>query len=105
MARTKHKPSFSVRVEILEEQACRCAYCNVGLWEAQIEWDHFIPAAWKRDNSKSNMVAACRPCNQAKRARLFASEADLTAFCLEMIKNHGSRGFGTPDGITARFLA
>ena len=105
MARTKHKPSFSVRVEILEEQACRCAYCNVGLWETQIEWDHFIPAAWKQNNSKANMVAACRACNQSKKARYFATEADLRAFCLEMIKNHGSRGIGTPEGVTARFLA
>jgi hypothetical protein len=105
MARPKHKPSFSVRIDILEKQDCRCAYCNIPLNEVQIEWDHFLPYAYSKDNSRSNIVAACRACNQAKRARIFASEADLTDFCIEMVKSHGSRGNGLPEGITARFLA
>lgn len=94
----------SQKIQILEAQDCRCAYCNVGLDEVQIEYDHFIPRAWRRNDKVENIVAACRACNQAKKARLFATEADLRAFCLEMIKNHGSRGSGTPEGVTARFL-
>jgi len=103
--RYKHKPSISLQIRILEGQGCRCAYCNVGFDEAIIEWDHLIPVAYKRDNSELNMVAACKPCNQAKRARIFGSEADLRAFCIEMVKSHGSISSGTPKGISARFLA
>ncbi len=99
------KPSYTDQIKILEEQDCRCAYCNVGLDEVQIEYDHFIPRTWVQHRKADNFVAACRACNQAKKARLFGSEADLRAFCLEMIKLHGSRGIGLPEGVTARFLA
>ena len=93
------------KIKILEAQNCRCAYCNVGLDEVEIEYDHFIPRAWRRDDRPQNIVAACRACNQSKKDRILATEADLRAFCMEMIKNHGSRGSGTPEGVTARFLA
>ena len=95
----------TAKIDILNAQDCRCAYCNIGLNEVEIEYDHFIPRAWKRNDNPENIVAACRACNQAKRARYFASEADLRAFCMEMIKDHGSRGYGMPEGVTARFLA
>jgi hypothetical protein len=101
----KFRLTENQKIGILESQDCRCAYCNIGLNEVAIEYDHFIPRAWKRNDKVENIVASCRACNQSKKARYFASEADLRAFCLEMIKNHGSRGSGTPEGVTARFLA
>ena len=101
----KFRLTKNQKIEILEAQECRCAYCNIGLDEVLIEYDHFIPRAWRRNDKIENIVAACKTCNQAKKARYFATEADLRAFCLEMIKNHGSRGIGTPEGVTARFLA
>ncbi len=106
MAKLKNsrKPSKSVQYQILLNQDCRCAYCNIGLDEVQIEWDHFVPHAWRGVNRDDNYVAACKACNQAKKARYFASEADLSDFCIEMVKSHGSWGEGLPEGITARFL-
>jgi hypothetical protein len=106
MAKLKNsrRPSKSVMYRILVDQDCRCAYCNIGLDEVQVEWDHFVPHAWKAVNNDANYVAACRSCNQLKKARYLASEADLTAFCLEMVKLHGSWGEGLPEGITADFL-
>jgi hypothetical protein len=102
MARRGHrarKPtSREVRAKIITEQMGRCAYCNASLAGEPIEWDHFIPHAWQASNANENYVAACRPCNQAKKARYMASEADLTAFCLEMVKSHGSFADGWPDG-------
>ncbi len=106
MAKLKNsrRPNKAVMFAILQAQDCRCAYCNVGLDEVEVEWDHFIPYAWMRTNAASNFVAACKPCNQFKKARYFASEADLSDFCLEMVKLHGSWGEGVPEGITAAFL-
>ena len=80
------------------KQMGRCAYCNASLVGEPIEWDHFIPHVWSQTNRNDNYVAACRPCNQAKKARYLASEADLTAFCLEMVKSHGSFSDGWPEG-------
>lgn len=99
MAKRSRKPtSKAIRAKILIEQTGRCAYCNASLADQPIEWDHFIPHVWLQANPNENYVAACKPCNQAKKARYFASEADLTAFCLEMVKSHGSWGDGWPEG-------
>ncbi len=102
--RTKRMPSKAIMYKILVEQDCRCAYCNIGLDEVKVEWDHFVPHAWNGTNHPDNFVAACQACNQVKSARYLASEADLTAFCIEMVKLHGSWGEGLPEGITADFL-
>ena len=104
MANGTQKPSKSNAYKILTEQDCRCAYCNVSLNEVELEWDHFVPYAWRRSNAADNFVAACRLCNRLKSDRYFASEADLSDFCLEMVKLHGSWGEGLPEGITADFL-
>lgn len=103
-ARISKKPKKSIMYRLLVEQNCRCAYCNIGLDEVKVEWDHFVPYAWSNSDPDENYVAACRACNQAKKARYFASEADLSDFCLEMVKLHGSWGDGLPEGITADFL-
>ena len=102
--RQKRKPPKTVMLDILESQECRCAYCNVGLDEVEIEWDHFVPYAWAQSNSDSNFVAACKACNRAKSDVYLASEGDLSQFCLNMVKQHGSLGQGLPEGITALFL-
>lgn len=98
MARSnKRKPSQKLKNEILIEQTGRCAYCNSALDEGQIHWDHFIPHAYLQSNPDSNWVAACKSCNLAKSDRHLRSEADLTAFCLDMVKSHGSWGDGWPE--------
>lgn len=100
----RKRPSKKIQQRILDDQECRCAYCNIGLDEVKIEWDHFVPYAWERSNKDENYVAACKACNQAKKDRYFASEGDLSDFCIAMVKLHGSLGEGYPEGITARFL-
>lgn len=91
-------PKQVIRDRILIEQTGRCAYCNAGLDDQQIEWDHFVPYIYLQNNPDENWVASCRPCNRAKSSRIFASEADLTAFCMEMVSRHGSFGEGWPEG-------
>lgn len=106
MAKTRQRrqPNKAIMYKLLVEQDCRCAYCNVSLDEVEIEWDHFLPYGWIRSNPADNWVAACRACNRAKSDRYFASEADLSDFCLEMVSQHGSWGDGVPEGVSAAFL-
>jgi 5-methylcytosine-specific restriction endonuclease McrA len=50
----------------------RCAYCDVGLpriktgGKVKASIDHFIPLAKGGQNSRSNRVLSCYPCNLAK---------------------------------------
>ena len=50
----------------------RCAYCDVALsrqktgGKVKASIDHFIPLAKGGNNSRSNRVLACYPCNLAK---------------------------------------
>lgn len=96
-------PSKFIQARIIEEQTGRCGYCNGSLVDVQIHWDHFIPLSWAQSNAEDNWVAACEPCNLAKADRLMTSEADLTDFCLKMVKLHGSIADGWPDGSTTAF--
>ena len=96
-------PGSFTQKRIIEEQTGRCGYCNGSLVDVVIQWDHFVPFAYTNTNDEDNWVASCRECNQAKGSRLLASEADLTDFCLAMLKSHGSIGDGWPDGSTTAF--
>ena len=93
----RRKPNLALQRRIIIEQTGRCGYCNSALDEKQIHFDHFIPHAYSQTNSDQNWVAACPDCNLAKSDRHLALEADLTAFCLEMVKLHGSFGDGWPE--------
>ena len=50
----------------------RCAYCDIGLprikWDGKVKAgiDHFIPLSKGGQNSRSNRVLSCYPCNLAK---------------------------------------
>ena len=43
------------------------------------------------------------PCNAKKKDYVFTSETALEAFCLSMVKSHGSLADGWPDGSTTAF--
>ena len=52
---------------ILEEYNYRCAYCDVEFdCENLPEKDHIIPISKGGDNTKENIVPACRSCNAKK---------------------------------------
>ena len=96
-------PTLGIQADIINKQTGRCGYCNASLVDQIIQWDHYIPFAYLHSNPDDNWVAACLPCNQYKQDLHLASEADLTAFCLKMLKLHGSLGEGWPDGSTTAF--
>lgn len=101
--KTRAIPLKAQKARAIEEQTGRCAYCNSSLVDLDIVWDHFIPHSYTLTNHDSNWVAACKTCNAHKYNHVFNSVGDLEAFCLSMVKSHGSRGEGWPDGSTTAF--
>lgn len=64
----------SYRCRLSEDFNHRCGYCNDLDWPRtdHFEIDHFVPKTEMvklKDNEYSNLVYACRSCNNAKRAK------------------------------------
>ena len=97
------KPPLAIQSQLIENQTGRCGYCNASLVDQEIVWDHFEPFAYSYTNSKDNWVAACVKCNANKSDLILDSEGALEAFCLSMVKSHGSLADGWPDGSTTAF--
>ena len=97
------KPSLPIQAQLIESQTGRCAYCNSSLVDRDIVWDHFKPFNYSYTNSQDNWVAACVKCNANKSDLILGSEGALEAFCLSMVKSHGSLADGWPDGSTTAF--
>lgn len=55
---------YEIREYVLLKWGHRCAYCNA--YGVPLELDHIRPRARQGSNRMSNLVAACRPCNQRK---------------------------------------
>ena len=58
-------------LEILKEYKFKCAYCNkeFTLFDRETR-DHVIPISKGGDNTKENVVPACKSCNSAKRNKI-----------------------------------
>jgi hypothetical protein len=54
---------------LLDLQHGTCFYCNTSLVRHR-EIDHFVPWSYSGDDGLDNLVAACRRCNNSKRATL-----------------------------------
>ena len=55
------------RQEIFERDRRRCVYCGAGEAEgARLSVDHVEPRALGGDDSRGNVVTACRDCNREK---------------------------------------
>lgn len=60
----------NVRIRVLERDGYRCVYCGATAQTATLEIDHVIPLARGGTNDSTNLVTACRDCNNGKRASL-----------------------------------
>jgi hypothetical protein len=69
---------------LLDLQAGRCFYCDASIAKSR-EIDHFVPWSQSGDDGLFNLVAACRQCNNSKRATL-PGESHLHKFILR--NNH-----------------
>ncbi|RZU66758.1 HNH endonuclease [Microterricola gilva] len=56
----------ALRLKVLERDRYICAYCGGEATEA----DHVIPKKLGGKDELANLVAACKPCNSSKGARL-----------------------------------
>jgi HNH endonuclease len=55
--------------KLFKRDRCVCAYCGGAFVEAQLEREHVIPLSRGGANSWTNVVSACRTCNQLKGAK------------------------------------
>ena len=58
----------------------RCEHCEGRFPPGELTMDHLVPLARGGISSKSNIVVACRPCNQSKK---LATPVDLILAQLE----------------------
>lgn len=78
-------PSADFKRLQIERQENRCVYCErsfggvvtrvragvARLVDVKVQWDHFVPYSYIRQNGDCNFVAACQICNGLKKDRLF----------------------------------
>ncbi|WP_261456200.1 HNH endonuclease [Serratia marcescens] len=60
------KYSAIKKSKVLAKTGGRCTYCGVLLSSESLTIDHVISKRMGGDNSVSNLLACCRPCNAAK---------------------------------------
>jgi hypothetical protein len=82
-----HKPELKI------DYKDRCGYCgDIDVWRTVwFEVDHFVPQKYLKDikdTDYSNLVYACRSCNNAKRANWPTGE--------ELVHNRNDEGFIDP---------
>jgi hypothetical protein len=79
--------------ELKKDYKCRCGYCNdIDLWRTVwFEIDHFVPQKYLKtikETDYSNLVYACRACNNSKRAHWPTGD--------ELIHHQNNEGFIDP---------
>lgn len=58
--------SKRLRYEVLRRDGHTCRYCGAKAPDVEITVDHVVPVALGGKDEASNLVAACRPCNNGK---------------------------------------
>ena len=64
--RRGHRPSKTKRERVFERSYGQCHYCGCHLTMETMTLDHVIPRSKGGTSDILNLVAACKPCNQAK---------------------------------------
>lgn len=83
--------SFSFRKSVLESQGGLCGYCLNVLDMSDMELDHIIPVAYRVNNKKENIMAACKSCNRLKGSKVFETLQDARDY---IIAKRGGRKNG-----------
>jgi hypothetical protein len=61
-----------LRIRILERDHYTCVYCGRRPPEVGLEVDHVLPRSYGGQDDATNLVTACRECNNGKRAGLIS---------------------------------
>ncbi|CAG2132336.1 HNH endonuclease [Cupriavidus numazuensis] len=96
MSEQQRKPiSKKTRFEVFKRDGFTCQYCGAHPPEATLQVDHIHPVAEGGSDDMDNLVTACEPCNNGKRARLLTSvpqslqeKADLIAEREEQLRGY-----------------
>lgn len=87
--------SHKIKNEVLKNQNNQCIYCGANFGEFRLNkkktrlirinpnYDHFIPWVYSRDNSASNIVAACSICNGLKSDKYFKTIEQTREYVLD----------------------
>lgn len=89
--------SGSLRIRILERDGYKCVYCGALAVEGPLEVDHVMPRSAGGSNDSTNLVTACRRCNNGKRARLLKLPEGLTPEPVASGKSAGRRRSNRSD--------
>jgi hypothetical protein len=57
------------RLKIYQRDNYRCTYCSKQLTRSTATLDHITPVSQGGDNTQTNLITACLPCNSRKSAR------------------------------------
>lgn len=81
------------KYDLKKDYKCRCGYCNdIDIWRTVwFEIDHFVPQKYLKsikNTDYSNLVYACRACNNSKRAHWPTED--------ELVHNKSNEGFIDP---------
>ena len=70
--RARCEQYLQMRALVFERQNGLCFYCGYPLMNAERQFvlDHLVPSSRGGPDGHQNRVAACRPCDSAKRNRL-----------------------------------
>ena len=61
--------SKKTRFEVLKRDGFKCVYCGATPTGSALQVDHVVPQSKGGNDDPSNLVTACEPCNNGKRAR------------------------------------
>lgn len=61
--------SKGLRFDILNRDGFKCRYCGIPASDTKLVVDHVIPVADMGPTTPDNLVSACEPCNQGKKAK------------------------------------
>ena len=62
----ERRPRVSRQDRLLQQTGYRCGYCACELTRQTVTRDHIVPMAHGGRTTDSNLIAACRDCNQRK---------------------------------------
>lgn len=62
----ERRPRVSRQDRLLQQTGYRCGYCGCELTRQTVTRDHIVPRAHGGGTTDSNLIAACRDCNQRK---------------------------------------
>lgn len=96
----RFRRSDAARYLALQRQRCQCLYCGDTITFDTAEMDHIVSRhGVGSTNSRENLAAVCRPCNQSKSNQIFAVWAASTSRPVSLEEAIGRvRGFVPEPG-------